>query len=238
MIFCLISLGYHSQTFDANYNFDVYNKDLRKTFVFPANLQFEIKTKIKLYKVQFGIKPNGDAPETYFISKKTPLYYIYAKPGEKNLILENIPNAKEKDYVLNDVYEMKWVLSSEFKIVNKIKLLKAETDFRGRHYIAWYDEKVKISVGPWKFKNTPGLIYEVYDDANSFKWSLLNFKESSDEIKNPFDSYKGEVISFHKYPKLRYGLTPELKKELEKIPNNQVFEQERNGLEIEFEWEK
>ncbi len=37
---------------------------------------------------------------------------------------------------------------------------------------------------------------------------------------------------------LRYGLSPELKLMLSANPDNKMTEQERNGLEIKFEWEE
>ena len=236
-IFTFLSLGFRAQVIQADYTFAVHNKILHNTREFPANVKFDTQSQIRLYKVQFGIDSSGDLPNNFFTSKRKPVYFIYGKASESITIFENVPNVKETDYVFTDNYPMKWILSKETKMLENIKLSKAEVDFRGRHYIAWYDEKVKIPVGPWKFKNTPGLIYEIYDDQNSFKWSLNQFNAHGDSIKNPFETYTGDIISYHEYPQLRYGLTPELKKELAKVPNNQMKEQERNGLEIQFEWE-
>jgi hypothetical protein len=53
----------------------------------------------------------------------------------------------------------------------------------------------------FQFKNIPGIIYEVYDDQNNFKWFLSQFKTHGDSTVNPFETYA--------YAQLRYySLTP------------------------------
>lgn len=237
IIFAIISFAFNAQTVEADYEFKVNNKVLHNTHTFPATLKFDRKSGTKFYKVQFGIQSSENLPDNFFTSKKKPVYFIYGKEKEPVTIFENVPNVKETDYVFTDEYDMKWSSSDETKTVDNIKLSKAETDFRGRHYIAWYDSKNNISAGPWKFKNVPGLIYEVYDTMDSFRWKLTKITVHNEKIENPFNSYTGVITSFHQYPELRYGLTPELKKELAKVPNNTFHEQERNGLETKFEWE-
>jgi len=44
---------------------------------------------------------------------------------------------------------------------------KAEGDFRGRHYIAWFSNKILIPDGPWKLCGLPGLILEAYDEKKT-----------------------------------------------------------------------
>lgn len=133
---------------------------------------------------------------------------------------------------------MDWKILNENKEINNVKLTKAIGSFRGRDYEIWFDNKAAIKFGPWKFNNLPGMIYEVNDKAGNYKWILKKTEKIKEPIMSPFKEYKGEVLPYKDYPKLKYGLSPELEAELKKNPYNKMIEQERTGLEIKFEWEK
>ncbi|MDR2682416.1 MAG: GLPGLI family protein, partial [Dysgonamonadaceae bacterium] len=50
---------------------------------------------------------------------------------------------------------------------------RAECDFRGRKYIAWYSDEIPVSDGPWKFGGLPGLILEVGDSEGHYQFALV-----------------------------------------------------------------
>lgn len=78
--------------------------------------------------------------------------------------------------------QMKWKLGIEKKHILTYECYKAETTFRGRHYIAWYAKDIPISDGPYKFAGLPGLILEVYDDKDNFHYKLLQITNRSKGI--------------------------------------------------------
>ena len=65
-------------------------------------------------------------------------------------------------------YQLIWKLYPETKKIGSFLCTKATTRFRGRDYIAWFTNKIPVPFGPWKFKDLPGLILEVYDTDNVF----------------------------------------------------------------------
>lgn len=237
MIFCACLLK--SQTLSVQYNAMVKNSFSNKYYDFPATLESDSKKKVKVYYVNFGIKEDSKSIADnvgVIVSKKKFKYQFYTSPSIKPLISDNIEG---KQYLLQDDFsEFKWKLINETKTKGKILLHKAIANFRGRNYIIWYDKNIKTYYGPWKFNNLPGLVYEASDDTESFKWELISFKASKNEIENPFLNITDKVLDYKEYPKLRYGLSPELMEALKQNPNNQIFEQERNEPEIKFEWEK
>ena len=66
-----------------------------------------------------------------------------------------------------------WKISEETKTMQDMVLQKAECDFRGRHYIAWFNPKIPIPDGPWKLRGLPGLILEATMRKNTFN-SILH----------------------------------------------------------------
>ena len=69
-------------------------------------------------------------------------------------------------------------------------LQKAECDFRGRHYIAWFNPKIPIPDGPWKLRGLPGLIIEAYDEKKHVQFNFTSLTlpaEFTEKIEAPSD---------------------------------------------------
>jgi GLPGLI family protein len=194
-----------------------------------------------LYTVRYGISeahlkainPKENILSTYKSNVKSN-YIIYSKSTPEMYIWDNI---RGNNFVFfDDVKPMKWEKESETKEVNQKVLSKATTKFRGRTYIAWYDAKAGLALSPWKFNGIDGLVYEMYDENRRFSWELKSIENLSTTTPiNPFIKITtSEMQAFRSYPDLKYGIVYN--------PNEfGVFlavKQERNGLEIQFEWEK
>lgn len=99
--------------------------------------------------------------------------------GRKNIIKQFFYNNR-KDIYFKDIYEdipllvkenkfvWKWKLENKTKKIGSFLCNKATIKFRGRNYTAWYTLAIPVPFGPWKFKNLPGLILEVYDTNKEF----------------------------------------------------------------------
>ncbi len=130
-----------------------------------ASLYQEYKPKIKkgeLKKVYSNqdltyaneIARNNLSPE-FFYSNKKDLYF-------REIWFDKPLLVKENNFIF------KWVLQKETKKIGNFSCQKATTTFRGRNYIAWFAKEIPVPFGPWKFKNLPGLILEIYDTENVF----------------------------------------------------------------------
>lgn len=90
----------------------------------------------------------------------------------------------EKVFVgYNDPPNFNWKILNEFKVINDYKCQKAMLNFRGRDYIAWFSNDIPISDGPYKFRNLPGLIFEIQDTKNNFFFNLISFKKEITSVK-------------------------------------------------------
>lgn len=69
-----------------------------------------------------------------------------------------------QDYIYEDTLNTQsWQLTSDTKELLGYMCQKAECDFRGRHWTAWFSPDIPINDGPWKLGGLPGLILEAYD---------------------------------------------------------------------------
>lgn len=98
-----------------------------------------------------------------------------------------------KDRIGRDIYSyeedrpLNWKISSETTKIGEYKVQKAETDFAGRKWTAWFTTDLPYQDGPYKFGGLPGLIVKVEDDKGDYSFDLMkNFKIGEFPTLNQF----------------------------------------------------
>jgi len=123
----------------------------------------------------------------YSIHNKKNGGFVYKNFKESLLVFEYktiFIKQKGQDYFYSDsLHPMVWKLESEKKLLVGKECFKAETDFRGRHYTAWYAPSIPVPNGPWKFGGLPGLILEIYETGTrSIYWKMVSLDPTNQEI--------------------------------------------------------
>ncbi|KUJ53268.1 GLPGLI family protein [Chryseobacterium sp. JAH] len=101
----------------------------------------------------------------YSVSKKYPKYEIFLH----SRILSDF-------YKVSDERPLDWKITSEKLKIGEWSTQKAETDFGGRHWIAWFTTDIPIQDGPYKFHGLPGLIVKLEDHTKSHLFNLQGVK--------------------------------------------------------------
>ncbi|GAA5098911.1 hypothetical protein GCM10023210_35570 [Chryseobacterium ginsengisoli] len=98
-----------------------------------------------------------------------------------------------KDRIGRDVYTyeedrpINWKISSETTKIGEYKVQKAETEFGGRKWTAWFTTDLPYQDGPYKFGGLPGLIVKVEDDKGEYSFDLMkNYKIADFPTMNQF----------------------------------------------------
>lgn len=91
-----------------------------------------------------------------------------------------------KDRLGRDTYSyeedrpLNWKISSETTKIGEYKVQKAETEFAGRKWTAWFTTDLPYQDGPYKFNGLPGLIVKVEDSQGDYSFDLMrNYKVAS-----------------------------------------------------------
>ena len=106
-------------------------------------------------------------------------------------------------YNANQQVKMDWKIFSEKKKIGEWNVQKAETNFAGRHWIAWFSNDIPIQDGPYKFYGLPGLIVKIEDQSGFHKMELKGIsKNVLDRDILAFESEKLIVVEFKKYKTL------------------------------------
>ncbi|MDR2383452.1 MAG: GLPGLI family protein [Prevotellaceae bacterium] len=109
--------------------------------------------------------------------------------GETFSIYKNYPQGKlttmdkiAMDWFMyeEDIPVQEWNIDdSATKEIAGYVCRRAECDFRGRKYIAWYTGEIPLAEGPWKFGGLPGLIMEVGDTEGHYQFTLTGINPNA-----------------------------------------------------------
>lgn len=231
--------NYHAQTLHLEYDFYLKSPVVATAFHQSAHLAVNGEQSIyEVLPVDNMVEGTQDAGNgSLVVMKKDNSKYIQYS-DRANVFVEDKLQGKIY-YLKEEKPKLNWIKSDETKLADGITLSKATVAFRGRTYVIWYNPKVIVPVGPWKFFGLNYLIVEAYSEDGKARWNLKNKPASQQtEIVNPLSQIAADqFMSYTQYPELAYGLSPALKKALSKNPNNKIFEQPRTQLETRFEWE-
>lgn len=69
-----------------------------------------------------------------------------------------------------------WKMSLGTKEILGYPCFKAECDFRGRHWTAWYTMLIPVKDGPWKFCGLPGLILQLEESRGHYAFRCIGIE--------------------------------------------------------------
>lgn len=70
-----------------------------------------------------------------------------------------------------------WEITNQTKEIEGEVVYKANLDFAGRTYQAWFNPEVPIPEGPYVFHGLPGLIFEIYDSERVYVFELVSITQ-------------------------------------------------------------
>lgn len=124
---------------------------------------------------------------------------FYVKKDLSQNKIEKIITYLRTDYLLPIDEKLNWKITPEQKTIGKYKSQKAETNYGGRNWIAWFTTELPFSDGPYIFNGLPGLIISLQDTNNDYSFNLVQIKKGG----NLFDVRKKTIkIDWEKYETL------------------------------------
>jgi len=93
-------------------------------------------------------------------------------------------------YMVREENKPEWKILPDKEKIGEWNAQKAETNFGGRHWIAWFTTEIPFQDGPYKFYGLPGLIVKIEDTSGSHRMILKGTKtfsilEQSEEAELP-----------------------------------------------------
>lgn len=197
-----------------------------------------------------SLKKNDD--ESYDIQQskiRVNAMKYYGALNSNNLHFVSIyPNNKKIVVALDSVPRIDWVLvPDDTKEINGYKCYKAKSTFRGSNIEAYFTPEIPIGFGPFKFKGLPGLILELYniDDGFKYYWSAKKIIYPYDSNVNltfdaalygvPIVSYRSIVEEFENKMK---SLSEKMRGRAPRGGITRLVKSQRTSIEKKYEWEE
>lgn len=163
-------IGQHSKCIQVS-----YQQTTHFDYEYVENYELTITNQTTLYKEvdivtstdqKKKLTSNSGITDANIIGRKNTIPKFYYNHNKTLYFQDNFNGSillvKDNDF------QLQWKFGKETKRIGNYVCKKATTRFRGREYTAWYTNELPVFFGPWKFKNAPGLILEVYDKDRVF----------------------------------------------------------------------
>lgn len=181
---CLI----YGQSYRFTYNYKFISDTLKKDSIISENMILDINSERSIY---LSMKKNISDSTMLEDSKKGLMTMPDSNISTRYIIKKKYPNlatslitdefSTSYKFIVSDERPMDWKLTSEKITIGEYDCQKAEIDFAGRHWIAWFTEKIPFHDGPYKFRNLPGLIVRIEDSKRYHIFQLENVKKINNE---------------------------------------------------------
>lgn len=184
IVVLFLSLNSQSQN-EKSYHYHV-EYDMLLNFLGPtryaASLSFNKSTSVFSYQKRLtendSIPSSDDNGQLLKIDLRSRAVQYIHHNKENNTTTEYGMEDNKHDYkIIEPIPIPSWTVSEETKKINQHNCLKATCSFRGRNYTAWFTTDIQTNFGPLKLNGLPGLILEVYDDAQEVILSATSIRE-------------------------------------------------------------
>lgn len=135
-------------------------------------------TDTVLYNYYKTTAPNAHSPKGVISHRNFDIRYrIYKSSQNKIETLDQVRLITTPTYEYEEPKNLfSWKIFSDTTTISGYKCQKAACDFGNRHWVAWFSLQVPISDGPYKFCGLPGLIIQIEDATNSWKFTLTSLE--------------------------------------------------------------
>ena len=169
LFFLLFPLIFSAQTHRFIYEYQ-FKTDSTATEYEKSNMTLDINPEeVKFYDYEYAENDSLNKVRNFnnYIWNETPVV-VRKRNSNENLNFEMLNDYFK--YTSTDI--MKWSLSAETKKVGSYNLQKANCDFGGRKWTAWFNPEIPLNEGPYKFRGLPGVIFEIEDSQKQFIFKL------------------------------------------------------------------
>lgn len=114
----------------------------------------------------------------YDMEYKNEQLYVYKNSESREILKYVFVPFIYATYAIPITEQLNWIISDEKKKIGNYNCQKAEVDYGGRKWIAWFTNEIALQEGPYIFHGLPGLIVKISDEKSDYDFELnqvINF---------------------------------------------------------------
>ena len=144
-----------------------------------------------VYTSQNKIK-NDSVKRYYLINKDLQGFQSYILNNDKKNLINYFIWKKSNDYIYqinsglkivqykSSLPQLNWqIINDGSEEILGYKVQKAETNYDGKKYYAWFSTEIPINNGPFVFNGLPGLILKIQNEDSSYVITVKGIKNES-----------------------------------------------------------
>ena len=141
----------------------------------------EIRDSLMVISFEEGYARDGVSDPAFRLFPKNQrityrdLYTLKAKNKVK--WMDSFKVATTEYQVSENVEKWNWTILQEQDTILGYLCHKAESEFRGRKWYAWFSMDIPYNFGPWKMGGLPGLILKAEDSEGLFNWIAIGIEQ-------------------------------------------------------------
>lgn len=171
------------QVFEELFSLQVL-KD-RAFFISEKSIKFDSTFQSEFQKATVGGTTRIDFSGKSFPKTKFPYTILQTNQNNQYFERAGMSLLSYKEPVINN-----WKLVDESKTIQSFNCRKAEINYNGRNWTAWYTTDIPLAYGPYKFTGLPGLIIKISDQSGDYDFELVKSIPSS--------QLKGKMLAIEK----------------------------------------
>ena len=103
--------------------------------------------------------------------------YIYKKNGNDEVLKYVFVPLIYNTYAISIKEEFHWKIIEEKKKIGNYNCQKAEVEYGGRNWTAWFTNEIPLQQGPYVFYGLPGLIVKISDEKFDYDFELIQVRD-------------------------------------------------------------
>ncbi|MCT3899601.1 GLPGLI family protein [Elizabethkingia anophelis] len=114
------------------------------------------------------------------LNLENQIYVI--KDGDKNEISKFYRTLLKTYYDVKITEKLDWKILPDKDKIGDFEVQKAEVNYGGRNWTAWFTAEISIPEGPYIFNGLPGLIVKVKDSRDDYDFTLKAVKKNTGDL--------------------------------------------------------
>lgn len=202
VIFANITLM--AQTTRVSYEFSYKPDPSQKDKVIKQNYTLDIFNGESIFRTELRRESDSLIIKTGLGSgyNTNPNYELYlTKDLNKQVFKKSFvsPISRDKFFIKIDE-ELKWKILPETTVMTNLICQKAEVEYGGRQWTAWFTKDVSLFEGPYYFHGLPGLILQIQDSEEDFVFAATEISRLEYDALYKIDD--GREITWNQYEEI------------------------------------
>ncbi|MGV2449761.1 UNVERIFIED_CONTAM: GLPGLI family protein [Ralstonia mannitolilytica] len=150
--------------------------------------------------------------------------YVYKKNNNREIFKYVFVPLIHSVYAIPINDELHWKIIEEKKKIGNYNCQKAEVEYGGRKWNAWFTNEIPLQQGPYVFYGLPGLIVKISDEKFDYDFELIQIKDF--KWKELYTNKFQKQITWEDFQKLQKNYYTE---PLSMIKNSDITSYDESG---------